>query len=495
MGVVEEAGDLGRLDEGATRLLGVARAGLGLAEGLQEGDAAVAAGALESLQRSLVHGGGLVVGELAHGAVAGPARVVDPALGAVEGSGLEEMVGELGEPRVDPVAGELLEGLAHVAVESDAPAGLEAVVEGGLDQGVAEGELLRRFRHGMHQPDLPRRLDQPEQLVTGFAGGRGEGGDAEAVADDRRDAEDLLGLFGKRRKALRDRLPNALGQGESGGGCSLAVAEAILGVEEGHQLAHEQRVAAGELAEVLDELVGRTALAHLLDETADAFGFQTRQRDTPAPAQEIRGQRRPLPLEVHLGVAIGREKQDGQVLEGAGDEAEGLQGGLVGPMEVVDDDDEGCVSRGEPKQLDQGVVGEEAALVGGRLLARGLGPVGELGHDLGEVCRLRSEFGQQIFLLWVLAYESANDLNPGPIGRRGPARPTDAPGGMGATRLGLVRQGSREARLADPGLPGEQHDGAMAGDRLLESGGQLSQLPLAPNQGPTSVTVARNPSR
>ncbi len=56
VGVVEEAGDLGRLDEGATRLLGVARAGLGLAEGLQEGDAAVAAGALEGLQRSLVHG-------------------------------------------------------------------------------------------------------------------------------------------------------------------------------------------------------------------------------------------------------------------------------------------------------------------------------------------------------------------------------------------------------------------------------------------------------
>ena len=164
-------------------------------------------------------------------------------------------------------------------------------------------------------------------------------------------------------------------------------------------------------------------------------------------------------------------------------------------MEVVDDDEEGCVARGEPKQLDQGVVGEEAALVGGRLLARGLGPVGELGHDLGEVRRLRSEFGQQIFLLCVLADESANDLNPGPIGRRGPARPTDAPSGVGATRLGLVRQGSREARLADPGLPGEQHDGAMAGDRLLESGGQLSQLPLAPNQGPTSVTVARNPSR
>ena len=139
--VPELARGLARPPEGLLRLLGLAAVVLGRPEREQQLAALLRACPFHELERvepAPVMRRRLLKSEQRHRVVAGPARVVDSLVRGAGRSGLEEVVRELGEVRLELRRVDILERLAHPAVQLEPRDRGDVLVEHVPDQHVSE---------------------------------------------------------------------------------------------------------------------------------------------------------------------------------------------------------------------------------------------------------------------------------------------------------------------------------------------------------------------
>ena len=338
----------------------------------------------------------LVVGErLREGA--GPGRL--PGGGqpvADDRVGVAGLVGMVGQPRQldaratgelgqdPPVAGDPGGG---GALPLDGPAGqlvAEPDVPGvGLEHAAPLG-LVQRPRLAVQQ-----RLHQP---ALGLAGDGGE------------QLQGPLGGLAQAAEAGQDRVPDRGRHLDPGVGQHLGDEERVAGRGRQHR--------AG---------VGAVAAGQLLDRAG-------RQRPQGQPPHLLGGERAQHPAQrvvvAQLVVAVGQQQHAGQRRDAPGEVAEHVQGGVVGPVHVLDDHHR----RPAGQLLVDGA--EHRVPPGARLHRPGQGSAGAAGHVPERPERPRRD--------QVVA--GAHE-HPG-VCRR------------------LPRERPDEARLADPGLTGDEHDRA-----------------------------------
>jgi hypothetical protein len=142
-GVALLAGQASRGKQRFFPVVGVPGAALGLPEGDEQpeslGVVRASAGGVQELQGGAVVGGGLVVGQLGEGPVAGPGGVVDgPGRLGGRRRGPCPVVGEGGQVIVQGGAVDGLDGLGHPAVQDHPPARREPLIQGVPHQGMGE---------------------------------------------------------------------------------------------------------------------------------------------------------------------------------------------------------------------------------------------------------------------------------------------------------------------------------------------------------------------
>ena len=181
--------------------------------------------------------------------------------------------------------------------------------------------------------------------------------------------------------------------------------QAALRGEQLDELVDEERVAGARLVDRRDELRGdRLGLAGAAQaagarggELADLVAGEALQRQPGGRAREATERGGELGARVRLGVAVGGDRQQRHVGQRARDELERQQRGGVGPVQVVEDDDERLALGGGGQQRGERVEEPEARLVGVEL--RGAGGLaerrGELGQQAGDPRRAGAERGGQ----------------------------------------------------------------------------------------------------
>ena len=290
--------------------------------------------------------------------------------------------GLLGPPAQGPVLGHRqgggvggLQPLGHHPVQGHPPRPGDLAVEGVADQGVPEG----------HAPGGGLGHDAvPEQLVRPF-GQPGHGRDQLGV--------ERLADHGRRH----DRGPSVVGQ--AGRPQQHGVAHAV---GEGHVLALQQLqpVRAG-----LEPAAGGQGRAELVDEEGHAVGpvehgpAQRRPDLAQGPLQQGGGGLGPQGLDGDLAqpagaaqlaaqtpdrvvprqlvAAVGPQDQQGLGVQGAGKGGQQLQGGVVGPLEVVQEQGRRAAGRDRGQGLADGLEQGGAVALGGRRA--------QLGQQQGQV--------------------------------------------------------------------------------------------------------------
>ena len=166
-----------------------------------------------------------------------------------------------------------------------------------------------------------------------------------------------------------------------------------------------------------------------------------------------------------------------------GGEPEELQRSPVGPVQVVQDDDDWDAGREPPQEPADGLVEEEPRLL--RIDAVGpvaaAGGVSELGDEVGQVCGGGPE-GRAGSVGLRPRHEGAQDLGPGPEGGGAVPLDTAPPRDHRPPSRGPRRQLRRQAGLADPRLAGEQGHPAPPAERLVESPVQGRKLLGSPDE-------------
>ena len=236
--------------------------------------------------------------------------------------------------------------------------------------------------------------------------------------------------------------------------------------------------------------VGRAAARDALDDGGDVVLAQPAQRQPLAVADDVAERRGELRVKARLGLAVGADDEDRRVAHVHREEAEQQQRGVVGAVQVVEDEHErrlpgGCAQqrRDRIEELKAGGVGLAGVCRGGgalgrQVLRRARQPGDQPRQPAG---RLRPERGERVADV-AFDGQPAQDPQPRPVGRRAARSPGAPPqhGGAGGDRLGADRIGQR--RLADPRIAGDHEQPAAAGQRALQALAQLGELPVAPHQ-------------
>ena len=321
---------------------GGAGARLGAAELGQDGGAAVGRRRLGERALEVAHGGGGVAeGER-------PARRLaqhgdDPLL--ARGRRLEDLRGDLLRRAV--ALGEQPRG---ARVEVGALEQRDVVVDRRADDGVDEGERVARGEH-------LRAHEQRRGLVGGRRvepGELGRGGEAGAVAEDGHGARERHGPGGQAREAQQHDARDPA-RAERGDALRLARGRRDpLGGDLAQQLAHQQRVAGG------GEVAGGAEAG---------VGLVARRRPDPLAHRRVAQRRGAQRLGERVGDELGEdgarrlvarpradEDEDRQLLQAPDEEGQELQRRLVGPVRVVDGDEQRAAAgdvRGQPVEAVQ----------------------------------------------------------------------------------------------------------------------------------------------
>ena len=184
---------------------------------------------------------------------------------------------------------------------------------------------------------------------------------------------------------------------------------------------------------------------------------------------------------VELVAAVGDEHERARVRQAAGDVVEQLARGRVGPVDVLDDEQQAALARRQREQTDDGL--EEAKLGLSRVADGRVGLVAaEEREELRELPPCRAELvGEPV---GVLAREVVADrLDEREVRERELGLAACAPEHLPAEPLRAGRELGREARLAHAGLTAERDEAALAAvgrqERVLED----EELVFAADQG------------
>jgi hypothetical protein len=403
----------------------------------------------------------LLVGQRGRRPPPGLERVGDRRLGTDEVTRLEEVVGELrrlARPR-------RLELPADRRVEAGPPARAELLVLGLPQQVVGERErvdLARDLRDHAHGDQLVEGLQERLGVLGEH---RLEHPEAEALADHRGHREQVDGRLLERRQPPEDHLLDALGHPEGldlaaghrrrGGAAAEApqhlVDEERVPARVAEQLAHERRLR-------LDGAVGGQQVRHLLGVEA-AEGELLEAVLAPQvgeQAQQLRGR---------VDLAEGPDDHQPAPAQRAQDVAQERQRRLVGPVEVVDQEQH-RPRRGQPPQDRRDRFEQPVAVVAG--VGRGRGEPGrahpEPRDQAPELERLGRQVGDQPLDARVVEV-LAERLDERLVGRdrllvRAPvehrrARLVDLPG-----------EARGDVGLAHARLAGHEHEARLGADAL-----------------------------
>jgi hypothetical protein len=175
-------------------------------------------------------------------------------------------------------------------------------------------------------------------------------------------------------------------------------------------------------------------------------------------AQQVRGQG-VAGGEGQLVLPVGGDDEDGRGAHSRGEEGQQEQGGRVGPMDVLESDE-------------QRPVGSCPMKGGGHLLEEPKACQPSLGRACGGGFIRRRDRERQ----------GGQGLLPGPVGLGEGPMPAAAPGHrepcVGSQAGGLLGAG----RLPDPGLATEEDEGTPAACGRVDPAGQPRQLPLSTHQ-------------
>ena len=380
-------------------------------------------------------------------------------------TGAAELVGELACMLRDRVAEHDLHRPANLGVEPGPPPRCEVVVQRVSNQAVAEPVATRLGLD--HHPGHDGRLEVLEGIVGDESRGPMEDVERELAPDHGGDTQDGLHIFGKAPESPVDDVAD---HQRHGGGPALSL-EAVLALQQPHELREEERVPVGTPVQLerdtLDRnLFDRRPAAHEFGDVGDGKAEQGKAIHVRPPGKvgQSSGQGRVAGW-VRLVERAQHEHPCRRELDG--EEAQQPQRRGVRPLEVVEHDHHGrrrgdVLDRspdglGEPEPSQLGVLGVsivDAEQVGeGRLSDSGV--VGQSEQD-------------------------PDDLDPRPEGGESvvvvASPPCDAH--VSSHRGDFLDQ----SRLTDPGLPADERDPSPARQCFVQCGSQDPQLAGTPDE-------------
>ena len=431
-----------------------------------------------------------------HGLAPGQAREAEQPAGLGGRAGLGEVVGDLGGRGVEAVGVAAFQGVGHQQVEAPATGLGQRRQQRLADQLVGEQEpvLVGGAREWGHEPGPFGLVEGAEEGVGGqFTEGLeelvgegppddGGGGErpapvvpqafqapAEHQAQALRDAKVVDVDHGEEPSALVEQaallgevLEDLLGEE----GVALG-----LGVDRGHE--RRRRLLPGQRGQQGGDAVLREAFE------ADRLGPASAQQALERTGEGMGGR--------DLGVAIGPHRQHRQPGESLGQVLDEEEGALIGPMQVVEDEEQ-RPGGGGPGQDVAEAVEEVVPLLLRRKLQRrrdvGEEPA-EAGQQLGHLGRVVAEEGPE--RLWIRCDGQGllQDLDEGHVGRRTldlVAPPDEDPeplgGGVGGDLL-------TEACLPDTGFAAHKGQASRAPVGAVDEATELGPLRLAAHIGGT----------
>ena len=246
------------------------------------------------------------------------------------------------------------------------------------------------------------------------------------------------------------------------------------------QLLDEERVAAGAVVQRARQPRVRGGARELRDALAGLRLVERVQCDlvecavapevVPQPTQRVRA--------VQLVGAVGRHDQQRELAQRQRERAEQLDRGLVGPLQVVEQQRRGPLGH-ERREPAADRLHERRAVAASARLA-------ELGEQHGEVAAQRPAVVQAARDGAQVLAERSDDRAVGRTGGRG--RAADEP------RRTVAQRRVGEPGLADPGLAGHEQQAAAAGRGFVERGSQTRPLELAADQHIASLRTAQTGS-
>jgi hypothetical protein len=439
------------------------------------------AGACPKIERDLVEPDGFFPAEPAGGELTAAAGVVEsPAQGVRRADG-RQMVHDLGRhhlrrrrlafergrdarvPRRARRRREIVDQHAPDERVREAEAALAAF---GLDED-AFAERAREMIGGTRRRVRRRRL--AEDLAQHAR--------VDDVAEERASREDGAALVAEAAQSARDDVARAVGHASR-----VAVGpEILLGDQQLHDLADEEGVAVGFAMKRVAEGGGVAAGTRRGDPIGAMLRGKAGQRQATRDrfAGEVRKRGGEGVIAIDLGVAIRSDDEEPCVLQVGRDELEQLQRRAVGPVEVVEHDDEAVLpGHGREKAAHDVEEPETRAL---RVRAVAYGEVRQAfaqhGEDVHQLRRPRA--GRRDRGLEADLIDPAPERGvPGPEGRCRAVLPAASPPQRDAARLRFGGEHAGEPRLPDAGLPGEQSDAAAPGQRARERGLELGDFPF-----------------
>ena len=380
--------------------------------------------------------GGLVVreglGGSAHpaGAVAGPHRGGE---GEVAVAGGERVAGEIG---LAPERGVLEEGVGAGPVQLE-PLVRQEVVEDGLgEQGVAE--LVAAVAPRLEDVVLDGRAEGVAQDRRLDPGDPFEEDVGHPPPDDRRHPDHALRGLGELVDPGEEQPLEVLGvpgAGADGGG----------------ELLGEEGVALGPADEVVDDARGQR-LAAAPDDPSDGGVRERAEVDPGEPGQarpDGQGRRQRVPA-VDVVAAVGGEQPDALGSAAGEQEGEELAGGLVGPVDVLDDEQD----RAPASEVGEGAV-DGLDEVGPDGVAPGTG--GEPGHE-GHQARVGLD--EVVHERPVAGVEPGEHLDEGQV-RQARADLADAVADEDPAVAGAGDEPADEGGLPDAGVAADEDRAAV----------------------------------
>ena len=262
------------------------------------------------------------------------------------------------------------------------PAGRSEVLgEGVLDEGVGEVEPSRAIRQLPHEGHRRRGIEHVEDVIFGAVGRDSQEVEIEVPADDGRHREDPPCFLAEAEHPGPDHFAHRVGQGRGvervlGHPPSFGVLTDSARLDQvAKHLAHEERVAVGLPVDGVGQAHGgivESVPSSGLHQGHHPGVVQADEVDPGDPVQAVEGSQR-----VHQGIGggelavpVGAEDQYPHGRVRGCQMAEQQQASLVGPLEVVEDQDDGLVFRGHGQQAHHGGKEQEPLGVGIGGLAR-----------------------------------------------------------------------------------------------------------------------------
>ncbi len=334
-------------------------------------------------------------------------------------------------------------------------------------------------------------VDGVEGIVVGQPGGGGDDVEAEGTFESAGGAEEGGGPLREPGQPPLDDLPHALGDAQLGHRDQRrplpvgALLDLPLVDEVAEHLADEEGVAVGLGGDDPGEGLRDLVFGEDLEEGSHRFGGEPVEPDMfvlRLPAQGAEGNAQGMVL-ARLGVAVGAHHEDRMARRLAGQMAEGVDGALVRPVEVVEAEEDrgpGGAGHDQPGQR----VEEPVALLRGRE-RHGVGEIGQpfaqRRFQLGQRRPAGAQVGAELVAVGG-ERQGLQQLGEGRPGRHPLALETVSPQDLGAVACRPLGQLLHQPGLADAWFAGHQHQPAPAGGGLRPPGPEAGKLAFPPHK-------------